>query len=445
MMSVMMAAVTAVAVASGDGPDAVKGDPQVMAAAAMAKSSLRVTTLSAESRAVGTPTVFTVAGDGAATVWADNCGHKTVFAKQLIVLKPGEAQTFSVALDEPGFLRFHAECGKVHETETVPYSPEKIVAGVTEPKDFDTYWKGELARLDATVPADVRVEKFVGHYGPEGAFDEYRLSFATFNGRRVYGFMAIPRGAKGPLPVRISVPGAGPGAAWAWDALPGEIAVSLNVVDYEPVEDSAQLKKLYADLNARAKKTCGHDSYAKVGWGVSREEVYFHDMIIGVVRGVRWISEQPFADRAEISYFGGSQGGGCGMAVVALSGDIFRRAVFYITAMSDFYGPDAGWKEGWPSPISLFVKGTVECETARRVAPYYDAVNFARRIHCDVLSSLGLEDETCPPPNVMASFNALATSRKRMVFEQDMRHGITPEMFSRVKKWLPRGVDPVAE
>lgn len=91
------------------------------------------------------------------------------------------------------------------------------------------------------------------------------------------------------------------------------------------------------------------------------------------------------------------------------------------------------------------MKGTVECETARRVAPYYDAVNFARRIHCDVLSSLGLEDETCPPPNVMASFNALATSRKRMVFEQDMRHGITPEMFSRVKKWLPRGVDPVAE
>ena len=125
------------------------------------------------------------------------------------------------------------------------------------------------------------------------------------------------------------------------------------------------------------------------------------------------------------------------MATVALAGG-FHRACFYITAMSDLYGSDAGRVDGWPSRASRWPYKQPEDgkKVARRVAPYYDACSFAPRITCPVRVSLGLEDATCNPPNVQASYNRLGSAEKRMTFDPDTAHGIRGETLTAVYEWL---------
>ena len=399
----------------------------------------------ARPRPVGAETAFAVrCGDGrgglldsgTVTVWATNCGAEKPLAEETHDLSKGNPFVVRAKLDRPGFLRLYAKGpdGKV-ASETVPYEPERIRAAEPDPVDFNAYWKGELGRLDETVPLDPRmVPCHRAERVYDGGFDEYEVSFATFCGKRVYGFMTIPKDAVRPLPVQVMVPGAGAGASFTWDPCRDAVTLILNVVEYEQPEDDLEQARRYKALNARVRKSDGVESYAQSGWGGRREDVYFHDAICGIVRGIRWAAAQPFADPNRFVYFGGSQGGGCGMAVVALAG-CFSRAFFYITAMSDLVASDAGGRDAWPGVFRLREDPAIRA-AVRANAPYYDACNFARRITCPVLVSLGLEDETCPPPNVMASYNALAAAEKRIVYEADVPHDITGGVIQEAYDWL---------
>ena len=81
---------------------------------------------------------------------------------------------------------------------------------------------------------------------------------------------------------------------------------------------------------------------------------------------------------------------------------------------------------------------SIGLQTFLATAPYYDACNFAARITCPALVSLGLDDCTSPPPNVQASFNCLASKDKKMVFDADTHHGIRGETLIAVYEWLKR-------
>ena len=397
----------------------------------------------ASPRRVGETTEFVVVANSNVTarIWADNCGRTVALPRTAISLRAGEQCVFATKLDDPGFLRFHAEAaeGGLSATATVPYEPERIVPAKRRPEDFDAYWDGELARLEREVPLDPRMEPM-----PRPAADglrEFALSFATFNGKRVYGFVAIPEKASAAnrMRLRITVPGAGPGACSTWDAAPDEIVATLNALPFKPGRDAAEQSAIYADYNKGIMARYGVQSYARAGWWLGRDNVFFHDAIVGIVRAVKWLRELPEVDPNRLTYFGGSQGGGMGMATVALSG-CFSKAFFYITAMSDLCGGDAWRSDGWPSRASCWPKGISEAglQTLLATAPYYDACNFAARITCPALVSLGLEDCTCPPPNVQASFNCLASKDKKMVFDADTHHGIRGETLIAVYEWLKR-------
>ena len=117
----------------------------------------------------------------------DNFGSKRLGAGQVDLSKENP---FFVRgqLDGPDFLRLTVACGADRRTWSVGYDVEKIRQDVPAPADFDAYWQGEKARLEREVPLDPRCERV--NRGPE--YDTYKVSFATFNQRRVHGFMTIP-------------------------------------------------------------------------------------------------------------------------------------------------------------------------------------------------------------------------------------------------------------
>ena len=373
--------------------------------------------------------------DGSVTVLADNCGAKKLLGETRFDLAAANPFTVRAKMGEPGFLRLTARLDKPAKsaTATVPYAPEKIRPGTACPDDFDAVWAADLRRAEATVPLDPRREEVTGAYG--GALKEYSVSFATTEGRRVYGYMAVPKTASptNKMGVVVTIVGAGPGASYAWDARDDSITLVLNVVDYLPTD--ANVGKDYAAMDARLKKRFGVDGYSQAGWTATREEVFFHSQLIGLVRGLKWIAQLPEVDARDITYFGGSQGGGCGMAVVALSDGLFRKAFFYITAMSDMLRADVGGSDGWPG-VRRHASDADALAVVKRNAPYFDACSFARRVRCPVRSTLGLEDTTCPPPNVMASFNELASKDRKIDFEPRVGHGISGLRFASIYEWL---------
>ena len=302
-------------------------------------------------------------------------------------------------LPAPGFLRCRAtvpmgsdilmgECG-------VAFEPERILPVLPEPEDFDAFWASALARLD-TVPADVRCEP-----APELSTEDYtafRVSFATIEESRIYGVLTVPTAKYGapPFPAVFEVPSAGPSVRdpkeFAFTVTPRNyICFNVNVHAYDIAMDNEACKAAFNDLNRE--RHCFLQ-------GIERPETYyFYRVVIGIHRAMKWLYERDDVDRAHFLYYGGSQGGFMGFNQVALAGDRFAAAMFHIPAMADVGGSLIGRH---PTPLHL-----PEMERHLRTISYYDGVNFAKRIRCPVMMTVGFIDNACYPGAVYAAYNVL--------------------------------------
>ena len=282
----------------------------------------------------GEETVFTVtvAGDdgealkSGEAVWKlDNFGE-VEFAAGSADLAKGNPFTVKGMMGEPGFLRLIVKSSTNSAVQSVGYDVEKIRQDEPCPADFDEYWAAEKARLEREVPLDAR-RKFVARLSGERQ-DVYLVSFATFGGKRVYGFLRVPRLAAKPLPLVVQVTDAGIGAVGPWINADDAVSLTMNVHTFEPGETAAEQRRRMEEQNAKLSKEFGFKRTAYcgvIGIGVSREKYHYHDVMLGINRAVDWAAALPEVDPSRVVYFGSSQGGGFGMWIPMLI--IF--AIFY--------------------------------------------------------------------------------------------------------------------
>jgi cephalosporin-C deacetylase-like acetyl esterase len=168
--------------------------------------------------------------------------------------------------------------------------------------------------------------------------------------------------------------------------------------------------------------------------GPDREKNYYHRAIIGAVRAVRWLAQLPEVDPKHIGYKGISQGGGFGLILGGLLDGTFQGIYCHIPALCDHLGYKLGRASGWPQFVSNSkFKRHPDCQT---FLPYYDAVNFARHIHCPVRFTVGLIDGTCCPSSVYAAFNAIPSTDKQIINQPYVKHGISHEIDVDSLKWI---------
>ncbi len=372
---------------------------------------------------------------GSVKVTVSNFGPK-VITNAVFDLAAGNPFTIAGALGEPGFLKCEAQaklgaasrrglCGAAVE-------PEKIRAGSERPADFDAFWDAAVRKLDAEVPADVRVERLDKYCNDK--HEGFRVSCATFGGLRVYGFLSVPKGP-GPFPVQVTVPGAGPGAVAPGTGMAdnGFIHLIMNVHPFEPAADAAAQQKLYVEQDARVKERYGVARYCLAG-ATSRETYFFYPVILGINRAVNWLAERPDVNKARFGYSGSSQGGGFGLILCGLNKN-FTKGVIHVPAITDLLGFQSGRDSGWPKLIEGQQAG--DKEVAAKVAPYFDGAHFAARITCPVRVSVGFIDETCPPAAVYAGYNALRVKDKAIGHGLGMPHQVFPEFRKRYdEQWL---------
>ncbi|MEK6796030.1 MAG: acetylxylan esterase [Spirochaetota bacterium] len=371
---------------------------------------------------------------GRLNVSVNNFGPK-VITNAVFDLAAGNPVTISGTLAEPGFLKCTASIKLDKDYRTVfgaAYEPEKLVAGSACPADFDEFWANAVKKLDTEVPIDARIERVEKWCNEK--HEGYRVSFATFDGMRVYGFLSVPAG-KGPFPVEVNVPGAGPGVIGpsTYMADNGFISLVMNVHPFEPADTADAQMMLYTNQDNRVKEEFGAPRYCVAGVA-ARETFFYYRIILGINRAVNWLASRPDVDRTRFCYGGTSQGGGFGLILCGLNRN-FTKGSIHVAAIADLLGFQKGRDSGWPKLVEN--TRAEDKGSAISIAPYFDGVHFGSRIACPVRMSVGFSDETCPPAAVYAAYNALRVKDKAIEHGIAMPHRVYPQIYDKNDaKWL---------
>ena len=329
--------------------------------------------------------------------------------------------------------------GSEDYVRAIPFAPVSVRRKMECPADFDAFWREARARYDREVPNDFKLERIAAQC--DAAVTVYRVSLTAPRGRTVDGVLSVPTDlSKGPFPVLLNVPGAGPS-----DAAPphlrnrgSTVCMTMNVHFYPlvpgPLDEvgKRELEERQRAEDEEARTRYGVSRYCLAGLGVSREEYHYYDCILAHDRMISTLLSRPEADASNVGLVGSSQGGAFALILTALNGRITRTvasepALCNLLADSAAHLPSGGIHPVEEQPSALR-------DAACRNAPYFDAVNFAARIRTPVRMVVGLRDTVCPPPTVWLAYSVIPAEDKRMIVKPDMDHALPPE-YGELKEW----------
>lgn len=395
--------------------------------------------------ALGEEAVFSVqcknedgsaATNGIVRARLDNFGSKVIVPEEKFDLASASSFTVKGKLDSPGFLRLVLRGEENAAADwSVGYSPFWIKSAAKEPADFDEFWRNAKAKLESEVPLDMKMEKVAERSTKE--FEFYRISFATF-GRRVYGVLTVPTAASkdNRYPAVVSVPGAGFGA-YSQNARGSKdhVYLFMTVFDWPPFLEAWQDHK---DVYDKLSKECGEKykcGYPFAGITAGIETCFYYPVILGINRAVDWLVKQEYVDNNRVRYTGTSQGGMFGLILTGLNKNILKADV-HVPAGCDLLGSKAdGRQAGWPQLLKN-ARNDEQREAISKWAPYFDAVNFARRITVPIRFDFGFSDTVCSPPSVWSAYNACCSPQKSIRGGIGMTHSVFGDFYEEGWKFL---------
>lgn len=360
---------------------------------------------------VDEPAVFlfatSAAGDLSYTFTDD--GMKVIDEGTLRVV-PNKTYKLQATLGHPGFLRLQMSQGTGTAVAAAAVEPTKIVPTAKAPKDFDAFWKGQLDAL-GKIRLDSIVEMWP-NYSTDYA-TAYRVSLALPDDRRVYGWVAVPKGA-GPFPAILTVPYAGvyPIQPDMYHAKLGAVAMNIIIHDF-PVTHPADFYKKQAENELK--------DYNRIGWD-DKDKTYFRYALLACVRAIDHLANRKDVDPKQIAVTGSSQGGALTLCLSGLDERVALAAP-NVAGLCDLNARSQGRIDGWPHWLAVAPKELKE--KVEETSQYYDAVNFARKFKGKSVHGVGFLDAVCPPSTVYAAFN-VHPEPKTMIDSPTMGHGTDP-------------------
>jgi cephalosporin-C deacetylase-like acetyl esterase len=346
----------------------------------------------------------------------------------MVKLNDGRAEIIG-SLNEPGFLR--CEVSYDVDPSTRPLTalagaaiePEKIAPSLPVPDDFDAFWS-QQRKLLLDHPAE---PKLTAVASPDDTIETFDVQIAVPEpGRNLSGYFARPKNARPhSLPAILYPHSAGvrdsdlPHAVRG--AKIGAIALDFNahgVPNGQPPEFYAGL--LSGDLSG----------YASRGME-DREQVYFRGMYLRLWRALDFLTQQPEWDGKTLIVEGSSQGGGQALVIAGLDHRI-TLCLASVPALSDLTAAKIDRTPGWPKMLRRGADGSINPKAIEALR-YVDVMNFASRIQCPTIVSVGFIDATCPPTSVYAAFNNIpANVNKTIVNRPAMGHAFPKDL---IEEW----------
>ncbi len=350
----------------------------------------------------------------------------TVIAQGTLDVSTGSA-VISSKLDEPGTLlatvtaKIATAVDKASDIKALAgavIEPSQIKASATKPADFDSFWAEKLALL-ATVPMNPVLEPLTTDHA-DVAY--WHITMDNIKGSHIRGQLARPvKDGKFPAMLVVQWAGVYPlKREWAiGPASGGWLTLNISAHD-EPIDQPEQFYKDLAAASLKGYTAMGNDD---------REKSYFLRMYLACSRAVDYLSLRPDWDGRTLIVTGASQGGLQSFVAAGLNSKVTAMLVD-VPAGCDNTCLQAGRATGWPYWVPSLTDSK-RMEASR----YYDAVNFATRITCPALISLGLLDTTARPAGILAAANHITGSKEVLVMPNAAHQGDHSPFPARSAAW----------
>lgn len=288
---------------------------------------------------------------------------------------------------------------------------------VRVPADFDEFWQRTLAESRAVASAPV----LSPHPSPLTTLDVVDVTFSGFAGDPVSGWLTVPRGAEGPLPLVVEYNGYGGGRGLPVERIGWASAGYAHFF----MDTRGQGSMWGSGGETPDPHGTGPSSSGFMTRGIDDPESYYYRRVFtDAVLAIDALRSLDLVDSARVAVCGGSQGGGIAIAAAALADDVlvampdvpflchFERAV----GMTD------------TDPYQEIVRYlSVHRHSEDRVfdtLSYFDGINLAKRSRAAALFSVGMLDPICPPSTVFAAFNHFAgDDREIEVYHHNQHEG----------------------
>ena len=349
-------------------------------------------------------------GEVTYTVGNDLLGTDT---KGTVTLKNGRAKINIGTKKTPGFrdvvLTMKLDGQSYTHHVKVGFSPEKIQPFTREPKDFNTFWQGNLDEL-AKIPLSYTKE-IAKEYCTDKV-DCYLVKIPVSRRKQcVYGYLFYPKNAQpGKHPVVLCPPGAGiktikEPLRHKYYAENGFIRLEIEIHGLDP-----RLPKETFDDISRAFNS---DPTGYLENGIdNRDRYYMKHVYLALVRCIDLLTSLPEWDGRNVAVQGGSQGGALALVAAGLDKRV-NLCVVNHPALSDMAGyTEKGRTGGYPHfnrMTGLYTPSNIS------TMAYYDVVNFARKVKATTYMTWGYNDNTCPPTTSYAVWNTLNCEKESLI------------------------------
>lgn len=333
--------------------------------------------------------------------------------KGTVTLKNGRAKINIGTKKTPGFrdvvLTMKLDGQSYTHHVKVGFSPEKIQPFTQEPKDFNTFWQGnldELAKLPLTYTKEIAKEYCTDKV------DCYLVKIPVSRRKQcVYGYLFYPKNAQpGKHPVVLCPPGAGiktikEPLRHKYYAENGFIRLEIEIHGLDP-----RLPKETFDDISRAFNS---DPTGYLENGIdNRDRYYMKHVYLALVRCIDLLTSLPEWDGRNVAVQGGSQGGALALVAAGLDKRV-NLCVVNHPALSDMAGyTEKGRTGGYPHfnrMTGLYTPSNIS------TMAYYDVVNFARKVKATTYMTWGYNDNTCPPTTSYAVWNTLNCKKESLI------------------------------
>jgi cephalosporin-C deacetylase len=298
------------------------------------------------------------------------------------------------------------------------------------PADFDAYWERALEEMHAVSP---EVEMVRAEFRARGA-ECFHLYFTGVGGARVHAKFLRPEKSNGPHPAVLMFHG------YSVDS--GDWANKLAYVS-QGYTVAAMDARGQGGLSEDRSVVSGNTLHGHFVRGLDDairgepEKFVFRQVFLDTAELAKIVMDMPDVDPDHVGVTGWSQGGALTVACAALVPRIARAAPVY-PFLSDY-------QRVWEMDLAKNAYNELR-DYFRQANPlhvneaavfeklgYIDIQHLAPRIKAEVLWSIGLMDEICPPSTQFAAYNKIS-SKKRMDIYPDYVHehikGATDRIFA---------------
>ncbi len=292
-----------------------------------------------------------------------------------------------------------------------------------KPADFDKFWDRSLKEMRSIDPkVELKPAAFKVPFAD--CFDMY---FTGIGGARVYAKYLRPKASTAPHPAVLQFHGY-TGHSGDWQEKLGYVAAGYSVA---ALDCRGQGGKSEDPGGIKGTTYRGHIIR---GLDDSPEKLLFRQIFLDTAQLARIVMDFDEVDASRVGAMGGSQGGGLTLACAALEPRIKLAAPIFpfLTDYKRVWEMDLA-KGAYEELRNFFRQFDPTHEREEEIwtrLGYIDVQHLAPRIKAEVMMSVGLMDDVCPPSTQFAAFNKI-TSPKSLVIYPDYQHEGLPGVLDR--------------